>query len=52
MSLSKTLIAATHAVGAAALLVLVVTDKPADVLINEERAEMKALSTLYSVSTT
>ena len=52
MSLAKTLIAATHAIGAAALLVLVVPDKPTDVLINEVRAEMKALSTPYSVSIT
>ena len=48
MSLTKTLIAASHAVGAAVLLTLVVPDMPADVIVNDVQEEMQNLSGLPS----
>ena len=48
MSLTKAIVAASHAVGAAILLTLVVPDMPADVIVNDVQEEMQNLSGLPS----
>ena len=48
MSLTKAIVAASHAVGAAVLLTLVVPDMPADVIVNYVQEEMQNLSGLPS----
>ena len=47
MSLTKAIVAASHAVGAAVLLTLVVPDMSADVIVNDVQ-EMQNLSGLPS----
>ena len=41
MSISKALIAASHAIGAAMILSLVVPEGPTDVFINEAKVEVQ-----------
>ena len=41
MSFSKALISASHAIGAAIILSLVVPESPADVFINDVKAEVQ-----------
>ena len=48
MSLTKAIVAASHAVGAAVLLTLVVPDMPADVIVNDVQEEMQNLSGIPS----
>ena len=48
MSLTKAIVAASHAVGAAVLLTLVVPDMPADVIVNDVQVEMQNLSGIPS----
>ena len=46
MSFTKTLIAASHAIGAAVMLSLVVPDVPADVVVNDVQMVVKYSSGL------
>ena len=46
--ITKVIVAASHAVGAAVLLTLVVPDMPADVIVNDVQEEMQNLSGLPS----
>ena len=48
MSLTKAIVAASHAVGAAVLLTLVVPNMPANVIVNDVQEEMQNLSGLPS----
>ena len=52
MSFSKVLIAASHAIGSALILSLVVPEAPDDVLINDVVAEVHYCSSPPSTSTT
>ena len=52
MSLTKAIVAASHAVGAAVLLTLVVPDMPADVIVNDVQEEVQHSSSLGSVEAT
>ena len=48
MSLTKAIVAASHAVGAAVLLTLVVPNMPANVIVNDVQEEMQNLSGIPS----
>ena len=52
MSFTKTLIAASHAIGAAVMLSLVVPEVPADVFVNDVQMEVKYASGLPKVRVT
>ena len=52
MSFTKTLIAASHAIGAAVMLSLVVPDVPANVVVKDVQTEVKYSSGLSTASQT